>query len=46
MNMLIHFIYFIYNVGDKHLMQSLIFDAQATEVFDKNISLSIDRQDP
>ncbi|XP_059352262.1 voltage-dependent calcium channel subunit alpha-2/delta-3-like isoform X2 [Daphnia carinata] len=31
---------------DKHLMQSLIFDAQATEVFDKNISLSIDRQDP
>lgn len=32
--------------GDKHLMQSLIFDAQATEVFDKNISLSIDRQDP
>ncbi len=33
-------------IGDKHLMQSLIFDAQATEVFDKNITLSIDRQDP
>ena len=32
--------------GDKHLMQSLAFDAQATEIFDKNVSLSIDRQEP
>jgi len=31
---------------DKHLMQSLIFDAQATEVFDKNNSLRLDRQEP
>jgi len=27
-------------------MQSLIFDAQATEVFDKNNSLRLDRQEP
>ena len=28
------------SLGDKHLMQSLIFDAEATEIFDKNVSVT------